>query len=233
MLAAQVATMKRTHVNLVVDVLAFAAFLILASTGVLLRLQLPPGSGGLVGRGSGHGVGQQTVLTLWGWSRHDWGAFHYWVACALMAILAVHLFLHWKWIVCVVRGKAIDQSGLRLGLGVFGLVALVLLTIAPWMSPIYQQSREELLEEQILSAPVETVSTQLRGSMTLEDVANLAEVSVDELVARLDLPPDVSPTERVGRLFRAQGKQMNDLRTAVHEIIVSHGEKEQIDEVMP
>ncbi len=225
--------MKRTHLNLLVDALAFAAFLFLTSTGVLLRFQLPPGSGGRAGRGSGSGEGQQTVLTLWEWSRHDWGTIHYWVACALMAILAIHLFLHWKWIVCIVRGKSSEQSGLRLGLGAFSLVALVLLAIAPWMSPIAQQGRAELLEEESPSAPVETLTEQLRGSITLGDIAKLTEVSVDDLIARLDLPKDASPTERVGPLLRAHGRQMDDLRTVVREIIVSRNEKEHSQEVMP
>ena len=219
--------MKRTHVNLVVDILAFAAFLFLASTGVLLRFQLPPGSGGHAGHGSGFGGSQQTVLALWGWSRHDWGAFHYWVACSLMAILAAHLLLHWKWIVCVVRGKSTDRSGLRLGLGVFGLVAMALLAMAPWISPISQQSRAELLEENSFTTTVESTNLQLRGSMTLEDVASLAGVSFDELVAHLDLPVDVLPSERAGRLFRAQGKQMKNLRTAVQELVDSQNEKVQ------
>ena len=139
--------MTRTHLNFVVDALAFAAFLLLASTGVLLRYQLPPGSGGLDGRGTGRGEAQQTVLTLWNWTRHDWGAIHFWIACALMAVLAVHLFLHWRWVVCVVRGKATDRSGWRLSLGAVGMGALVLFAAAPWLSPIETKTRSQLRPE--------------------------------------------------------------------------------------
>ena len=70
--------MKRTRLNFVIDAAAFAVFLFLVSTGMLLRYQLPPGSGGLHGRGVGYGESQQPVLLLWGWTRHQWGEIHYW-----------------------------------------------------------------------------------------------------------------------------------------------------------
>jgi hypothetical protein len=152
--------MTRTHFNFAIDALAFAAFVLLASTGVLLRYQLPPGSGGLYGRGMGRGEGQQLVLTLWGWTRHEWGTAHFWIACSLLAVLAVHLFLHWNWIVCVVRGKKVDRSGWRLGLGAVGLGALALFAAAPWLSPIESQTRRQLQYEQTApTAPAELLET--------------------------------------------------------------------------
>ena len=45
--------MKRTHVNGLIDALAFVAFLFLLSTGMVLLYQLPPGSGGRQGFGTG------------------------------------------------------------------------------------------------------------------------------------------------------------------------------------
>lgn len=218
--------MKRTHLNLAVDILAFAAFLLLTSTGILLRFQLPPGSGGHAGHGTGIGAGEQTVLTLWGWSRHDWGTFHFWVACSMLAIMAVHLFLHWKWIVCVIRGKSSDYSGYRLGLGAFGLAALILLAFAPSVSPITQQTRADLLQESNSASPTKVLTEQLRGSMTLDEISELAGVSPDDLIQRLGLPAETSTTERVGRLLRAQGRQMDDLREPLREIIALRSEQD-------
>jgi Domain of unknown function (DUF4405) len=229
--------MTRTKLNFVVDAVAFGAFLFLASTGVLLRYQLPPGSGGLSGRGTGRGEAQQTALTLWSWTRHDWGAIHFWIACALLAVLAVHLFLHWKWVVCVVRGKATDRSGWRLGLGAIGLVALVLLAAAPWLSPTTQQTRAELRQKAAnRSAEVgsldaelgrERFSDQIRGSMSLEQIAALAGSSVDYLVEQLGLPDNVSSDARVGQLLREQGLHMSDLRRVVDQAIGTNREAQQ------
>jgi len=44
--------MKRTHLNALIDGLAFVAFLFVLSTGLLLEYQLPVGSGGLQSYGS-------------------------------------------------------------------------------------------------------------------------------------------------------------------------------------
>ena len=126
--------MKRTQLNFAIDAAAFAAFLFLLSTGLLLQYQLAAGSGGLQGRGSGHGAANRDVALLWGWTRHDWGQLHYWIAGVLIAILSAHLLLHWKWIGCMVQGAHSDASGLRFGVGAISLVGLVLLAMAPFVA---------------------------------------------------------------------------------------------------
>ena len=52
---------------------------------------LPPGSGG---RPGGHPA-RKELLDL---SRHDWGQIHFWIAAAMVALIVVHLALHWGWI---------------------------------------------------------------------------------------------------------------------------------------
>lgn len=225
--------MKGRQLNFVTDSLAFVTFLFLTSTGVMLRYQLPPGSGGHEGRGLGPGQAQQTVLTLWGWSRHDWGAIHYWVACVLMGVLAIHLFLHWNWIVHVIGGKSTDLSGLRLALGAVGLCALAFLTAIPWMTPTAATTRAEFLKATSPETPDTPLASQLRGSMRLESVSESIEIPVGELVQRLGLPDDVSPAARVGQLLRDQGKHMDDLRRLVNEFVSDSGSAKQESEKSP
>ena len=117
-----VALMKRPALNFVVDAIAFSGFVFMTASGVLLRFLLPPGSG------------QRS--TIWGFGRHDWGDVHFWMAVALLGALSVHLLLHWKWIVCVLRGQPREGSGVRLALGAVGLLAILALAIAPLLSPI-------------------------------------------------------------------------------------------------
>ncbi len=82
--------MQRATLNLIVDLATAAAGLLMAVTGLVMRLVLPPGSRG------GHG------LQLWGATRHDWGDLHWYSAIALAALVLVHLALHWNWVCTVV-----------------------------------------------------------------------------------------------------------------------------------
>lgn len=124
--------MKRIHLNALIDLVAFAGVLTLLSTGLILQFKLGHGSGH--GMGSGRGASEREVAALWGLTRHEWGEVHYWVAYALLTVLAVHLILHWKWIFSVVRGKANASSRFRLMAGAMALAAATAMTIAPLVS---------------------------------------------------------------------------------------------------
>ena len=70
-----------------------------AVSGFVLWLAFPDGGGG-GGRGWGGGGGLSQV-TFWELSRHTWIDIHDWVAVALVAIVVLHVVLHWKWLVRV------------------------------------------------------------------------------------------------------------------------------------
>lgn len=114
--------MNRPKLNFLIDVAAFIAFAFLTTTGVLTRYVLPPGSG--------------RYATLWGLNRHGWGDLHFWVAVVLLGVLALHLALHWRWILCIVRGQRSAASGPRVALGVVGLIGLLGLAAAPLLAPV-------------------------------------------------------------------------------------------------
>ena len=220
--------MSRTALNAIVDAVAYAGLVVLATTGLLLRWQMPPGSGGLHGMGSGAGAGSRPITVVWGISRHEWGDIHYWIALGLMSVLAVHLLLHWKWIVCVLRGKPhSDVSGGRFALGVAALVLVTLLAATPLLTPSQTVPRSELLknlgvdeqtqrhgsEEDVEASAEETI----RGFMTLAEVASQTGVSASDIVERLGLPSDTVSSEQVGRLLRAHGMDMSKLKQVVEK----------------
>jgi hypothetical protein len=219
--------MTRTHLNFLVDALAFAAMLLLTATGLVLSYQLPPGSGGEHGMGRGRGAGERPVTLLWGWSRHQWGALHYWIAVGLLAIVAVHLLLHWKWLVAVIRGKPSDASPYRLLAGGLAAIGLVGIVAVPLIVPTSTFKRGELQQQ---SGSLPKGSTEpglpltgkgtaplLRGSMTWQEVSEETGVPLNGILSRLSLPADTSGSERVGRVLRARGLDMNDLRKALDQ----------------
>lgn len=190
--------MKRTHLNFVIDVVAFAGFVFLTTTGVLLHYLLPPGSG--------------HFSTLWGLDRHRWGTLHFWISVAFFGVLALHLLLHWRWLVNLIAGRAPEGSGLRLGLGLVGVLALLALASAPLIAPVQVSSTKS--DSPIPSShPFENF--EVRGSMTLLEVEQTTGVPADHIIETLGLPPSLSKDEKLGKLRRIYGFELAAVRKAV------------------
>jgi Domain of unknown function (DUF4405) len=90
-----IASMKKTTLNAIVDTIAFFPFLIAAVTGVVLWLFLP--CGGEFRRG-GAQFGQYVFL---GVVRHTWLDVHTYLGLLFVALVALHLVLHWGYIKCL------------------------------------------------------------------------------------------------------------------------------------
>ena len=185
--------------NLIVDSLAFAGFLLLITTGVLMRYVLPPGSG--------HRTG------IWGLDRHGWGDLHFWIAVAFLAALTLHLVLHWRWLLAVVRGRPREGSGFRVGLGLTGLAAVAALALAPLLSPVERIAAGSPPGGQAAHAGHGT--GEVCGEQTLQELETQTGVPADYVLHRLGLPKDVSHDERLGKLRRRYGFEMAELRRIV------------------
>lgn len=112
--------MKRSTIILFIDSVSFICFLFLTSTGILLHYLLPPGSG--------------RWSNIWNMNRHDWGEIHFIISVIFFSVLSLHLILHWKVIVNLIKGRQLKESTLRLGLGIIGFVVVLLLSVAPLVS---------------------------------------------------------------------------------------------------
>jgi hypothetical protein len=119
--------MRRPTLNFLVDALAFGAFVLLTTTGVLMHYVLPPGSG--------------RFTSVWGLDRHAWGSLHFWIAVSFFGILSAHLGLHWRWIASTVRGRQREGSGMRVALGLIGLLTLLALAVAPLLTAVEKVER--------------------------------------------------------------------------------------------
>lgn len=117
---------RKPVLNFAIDSVSFFAFVLLITTGVLMRYLLPPGSG--------------RISTIWGWNRHEWGDIHFWIAIIFFSILALHLILHWDWVVCRVRGRQCEdtQARFRVLLAVIAIITLLALALSPLLSPVEQ-----------------------------------------------------------------------------------------------
>jgi hypothetical protein len=129
-----------------VDVLAFISFIFLIATGFLLKYVLPHGSGSLGSGGQGWRAASRPVALVWGMTRDEWGTVHFWLAVAFLAVIALHLFIHWRWIVVSFKGRGREQSLLQAALGIAALIGILLLAASPLVSPKKAVPRGELQE---------------------------------------------------------------------------------------
>ncbi|MCJ7702491.1 MAG: DUF4405 domain-containing protein [Anaerolineales bacterium] len=112
----------QTRNNFFIDSLLFVAGVITALSGIYF-LFLPVG-GYQGGRNPMYGI-----IILFG--RHTWGDIHIWAGVAIMALGAIHIPLHWKWIVSMTRravkitlGKDKMNNSTKFNLGVNMLIGL-------------------------------------------------------------------------------------------------------------
>ncbi len=84
--------MNKTKLNFVIDALMFLCMTAIAGLGFLMKYVLLPG------RESTIKYGRRVDLSLFGLDRHEWGAIHLYVGFLLLALLTLHIALHWQMI---------------------------------------------------------------------------------------------------------------------------------------
>ena len=191
--------MKRSRKNFVIDSLAFLFFLCLVSTGIVLHYLLPHGSGG--------------SRSIWGMNRHDWGDIHFYISIGFLLILAIHLILHWNWIVNLIRGKKRETSGRRALLGLVAVLAILAVAVSPLLSPIEGGKRskaEEKHERHISESEIE-----INGSMTLQEIQDRTGVPATYLITELKLPETTSAETKMGKLRNQFNFDMERVRILI------------------
>ncbi|MHC4111850.1 MAG: DUF4405 domain-containing protein [Planctomycetota bacterium] len=88
---------KRGTLNFVVVLVSFINLVFLALIGLIMKYVLPPGSGGR-GHGFRGGLEPGQVKELWSMTRHEWGDIHFYFALFFLALMTLHIVLHWNWI---------------------------------------------------------------------------------------------------------------------------------------
>lgn len=81
--------MSKKWVYILIDLPLLLGAIWLALTGLLISLVLPPRSGNNM---------------VWGLTRHEWGDVHFWTAMVLLALLVIHLAVHWSWLCATIAG---------------------------------------------------------------------------------------------------------------------------------
>jgi hypothetical protein len=199
--------MTRRAANNAVDLGALAAFVLLCATGLVLEVRLPPGSGGAEGSGTGSGAAQRPVALVLGLTRHDWGELHFWVAVALFAVLALHVWLHGAWFRSLLKRRGRPEGDpARAVLGAVGVLGLLATAAVPMLAP------KEVVPRAALTGEAPSPFADVRGQTTLGAAAARAGMTPAGLADALGLPPGTSPGARLGRLAREGGFSLDEVR---------------------
>jgi hypothetical protein len=78
--------MTKNHIKYIIDTLLLAHISSIAILGFLLGFVIPKGR-------------SRAEAAFGGLHRHDWGDIHLYLSISLLALLTVHLWLNWRWIV--------------------------------------------------------------------------------------------------------------------------------------
>ena len=186
--------MRKYERDFAVNVLAFTLFTTLATTGVVMHFRLPKGSG--------------ESLTIWGLDRHGWGGVHFWVAAAMLAVLALHLFLNWHWIVAVVRGRPRERGiGPRVASGLVALGVLIALAGAMLLSPVRQTGRPGEPETERVGSGVTPAPAPLSPSGAVPAAAAPVRIggAADTTRCAPVVEPEVHGTMSLDEVARATG----------------------------
>lgn len=118
--------LNKANLIKLVDIAAFISFVFVVSTGILMRYVLPPRSG--------------QATEIFGMSRHEWGDVHFYITSLFLAILSIHLILHWHFIQNLFQGRIKVVGASRVLLGLVGLFAVLAIAIAPFVAPKEQST---------------------------------------------------------------------------------------------
>ncbi len=90
----------------ILNLALYISFCLMVGTGFIIGYRLPPGSRG--GRG----------MSLLGMNRHEWGDVHLYISYGFIAMLIVHLCIHWKWLIKIASRNRQWRLWLGLAIGI-------------------------------------------------------------------------------------------------------------------
>ncbi len=261
-------TLKRSRLNMIIDLIMFPLLTAMAGIGFLIKYVLVPG----FERNARYGA--DVELYFWGMDRHQWGTIHLVISIAFLVLLILHIVFHWKMILTLIRCMFPLKTWRNTLAVFFGVVSLGLiafpLLIDPEIEPgeahhrfqhteystgsgIIDLDREKQLHADVREAVHENTvvpakiiepaeeghgkgrgvhredhlrhDTEIYGFMSLADIADHYNLEVSLLAGHLGVPLSET-SQRVGRLRRWYGFEINDIRNYV----IRESEKREIHE---
>lgn len=212
--------MKKAKINLIIDAVMFVLMAAITGIGLLMKYILIPG----FERNAVYG--KNVELFFWGMDRHQWGTIHLIISLCLIALLLLHIILHWKQVVCIFQ-KMIANIALR---WIISVVLLALLLFLSLTTLFIKPEVHELASGESGHNHSTAISTNrqehnadhlfeeidINGRTTLSDAAKQFNIPVGELAAEFNIPLS-EKDQTLGRVRKTYGFQINDLKKYISE----------------
>jgi hypothetical protein len=140
---------------MIIEMFSLAVFMMMISTGLIMKYILPAGSGRVEMLLSRPARSQRTIEVFLGLSRYEWGEFHFYFSVAFLVLIALHLMLHWSWIKAMTFGAPnAPQPFYRKIVAIVLVLFVVFALIFPWLFKAREYTSFEY--RQLKNLPVET-----------------------------------------------------------------------------
>jgi len=152
--------MKNKHLNYLVNTLMFILMMTILGVGFLMKFILISGQERWIK------YGRNVELTFWGIDRHEWGKIHLILGLTMIALLILHLILHWNAITIYIKKLFIHRT-LRISVVTIFIVVSSLLVISPFLVNVqmaeleYGFGRWQLNESKTVPDTSSTVSSDI------------------------------------------------------------------------
>lgn len=236
--------MKRSTLNFIINAIMFICMAAITGIGFILKYNLIHGSE------RWKVYGDNVELFLFGIDRHQWGNIHLILGISLLALLALHIILHWKLVTCVYN-RLFQKKLLYKVLTILFVIICFLFMLCPFiMKPTIgeiqhrggkhtEQINQKTKEDNHISKSYnqETKSNkkshkdhvnsdssvQIRGFMTLDEVSEKYNIPTEELMKKLGIPTSVSSKQRLSLLKKEYHFEMSK----IEKIIVDYQKNEK------
>jgi len=126
--------MKRAKLNLIIDALLLLCLAAIAGIGFLIKYVLVPG------HQRWEIYGRNVSLFLRGLDRHQWGTIHFIIGLVFLALLVLHVVLHWQMVVGIYRGLIPNRF-------VRWIIAMILLVVTVFLLAFPYFVRPKVIEQ--------------------------------------------------------------------------------------
>ena len=228
--------MNKAKLNFIIDIFMFICMMLVASIGFLIKFTLIPG------REAWEIYGRNVDLFLFGMDRHQWGTLHLYIGFTLLGLLILHIYLHWKMIVALYRQLITSPKVRKIGCWIFIVVSIFLMVFPFLVNPNLvdrepgkgYHRRSEIYEDQTQSAIEKTedklqsskphdkytlsgITIEVKGYMTLYEVAQRYNVPVDIIINKLGIPKSALNVQKLGKLRKMYDFKMQDIERIIYE----------------